>query len=388
MADEQAIIEVAARARETGQLAIDTEFVGEGRYLTELCLVQVAVRGTGDGPDRVELIDPIAGDGPVGPLAEVLADPAVQVVLHAGRQDVALLRRCWETAVTSIFDTQVAAAFAGLRSQIGYEALLNSLLGVKLAKGAGFTHWDRRPLTSEQLEYARGDVLHLLDAADVLMARLAESGRSEWVAQECLPLETSSDLRDPRETLERLPKSGSLEPAERAIALSLVEWRDGVAAREDRQPPKVLPDAAIVDIARRSPRDRDQLAEIRGLHEGILRRRGRAIVEAVQEGAAAEPVPRGPRRRGAPDSRDAALVVVCESLVRARAEDSGLAYELLASRADLQGVIDAFRSGEEDPGVRTLQGWRREVVGNELLEMLEGRRGLRVGPGLDVQITD
>ena len=81
-------------------------------------------------------------------------------------------------------------------------------------------------------------------------------------------------------------------------------------------------------------------------------------------------------------------MVVCESLVRARAEDSGLAYELLASRADLQGVIDAFRSGEEDPGVRTLQGWRREVVGNELLEMLEGRRGLRVGPGLDVQITD
>lgn len=388
MADERSIREVAARARETGRLAIDTEFVGEGRYLTELCLVQVAVRGTDGGPDRVELIDPIAGDGPVAPLAEVLADPAVQVVLHAGRQDIALLRRCWETSVTNVFDTQVAAAFAGLRSQIGYEALLKSLLGVKLAKGAGFTHWDRRPLTREQLEYARGDVLHLLDAADVLTARLEESGRAEWVAQECLPLESSSDLRDPLETLDRLPKSGSLDPAERAIALALVEWRDGVASRENRQPPKVLPDAAIVDIARRAPRDRDQLAQIRGLHEGILRRRGRAIVEAVQVGDAAEPVPRGARRRGAPDSRDAALVVVCESLVRARAEESGLAYELLASRADLQGVIDAFRSGAEDPGVRTLRGWRREVVGDELLEMLAGRRGLRVGRGLDVEITD
>ncbi|MFM9140702.1 MAG: ribonuclease D, partial [Solirubrobacterales bacterium] len=136
MADAQTIEEVAARARETGQLAIYTAFVGVGRYLTELCLVQVAVRSDDDGPDRVELIDPIEGDGPVDPLADVLADPAVEVVLHAGRQDIALLRRCWETPVTNIFDTQVAAAFAGLRAQIGYEPMLGSLLGLKLPKGA------------------------------------------------------------------------------------------------------------------------------------------------------------------------------------------------------------------------------------------------------------
>ncbi|MFM8560570.1 MAG: ribonuclease D [Solirubrobacterales bacterium] len=388
MADAQTIEEVAARARETGQLAIDTEFVGEGRYLTELCLVQVAVRSEDDGPDRVELVDPIEGDGPVDPLADVLADPAVEVVLHAGRQDIALLRRCWETPVTNIFDTQVAAAFAGLRAQIGYEPMLGSLLGLKLPKGAGFTHWDRRPLSSEQLEYAQGDVLHLLEAADAIKARLAESGRTEWVTEECRPLEDSSDVRDPRAMLEKLPKAGSLDPDDRAVALALLEWRDKVAARENRPPAKVVPDAAIVDIARRAPADREQLGQIRGLHEGILRRRGRAIVEAVQAGLAAEPVPRGPRRTPATEGGDAALIVVCESLVRARAAETGLAYELLASRADLQAVINAFRDGESEPGIRTLEGWRREVVGDELLMMLGGQRSLRVDEDLRVVVEE
>lgn len=388
MADAQTIKEVAARARETGQLAIDTEFVGEGRYLTELCLVQVAVRSGDGGPDRVELIDPIEGDGPVGPLAEVLADPAVEVVLHAGRQDIALLRRCWETPVTNVFDTQVAAAFAGLRAQIGYEPMLGSLLGLKLPKGAGFTHWDRRPLSSEQLEYARGDVLHLLEAADAIKARLAESGRTEWVTEECRPLEDSSDVRDPRAMLEKLPKAGSLDPDDRAVALALLEWRDRVAARENRPPAKVVPDAAIVDIARRAPGDREQLGQIRGLHEGILRRRGRAIVEAVQAGLAAEPVPRGPRRAPSTEGGDAALIVVCESLVRARAAETGLAYELLASRADLQAVINAFRDGESEPDIRTLEGWRREVVGDELLMMLAGQRSLRVDADLRVVVEE
>lgn len=388
MASAEEIERLAGLARSSGQLAIDTEFVGEGRYLTELCLVQAAVRNPDGGEDLVEIIDPIEGEGPVEPLAEVLADPEVEIVLHAGRQDVALLKRCWETTVTNIFDTQVAAAFAGMRAQIGYDAMLRKLLGVSLPKGAGFTHWDRRPLTSEQVEYARGDVLHLLDAADRLQETLEEMGRSEWVAEECLPLEEASDLRDPRTALEKLPKGGSLDPQERAVALSLVEWRDRVAARENRQPNKVLQDGAIVDIARRSPTDREQLRQIRGLHEGVLRRRGRAIVEAVGEGLQAEPVPRGPRRGPATDGIDAALIVVCESLVRAVATEADLAYELLASRADLQAVITAFRDGDPEPDVRTLRGWRRAVVGDELLELLRGNRSLRIGENFTVEVGE
>src|SRR5436305_6029805 len=170
--------EVAELAREHGRLGLDTEFVSERRYRPLLCLVQVVVG------ERIEVLDPLADLDP-GPLAAVLADPAVEVVLHAGRQDVALLKRSWRTELRNVFDTQIAAGFAGYGAQSGYDSLVRSLLGIA-AKGAeGFSRWDRRPLTAEQIEYARADAEHPLPMADALQARLEESGRLEWAREEC-----------------------------------------------------------------------------------------------------------------------------------------------------------------------------------------------------------
>src|SRR5215218_9870470 len=155
------VTDLARRARESGRLGIDTEFMGEGRYRPLLCLVQVAVEAEDASPGgepRVEVLDPLQDAFDPAPLAEVLADPEVEVVLHAGRQDVALLRRVWETEVTPVFDTQIAAGFAGFSAQAGYTNLLGETLGLRLPKSAGFTRWDVRPLTDEQLEYAKADV--------------------------------------------------------------------------------------------------------------------------------------------------------------------------------------------------------------------------------------
>src|SRR6202008_4009526 len=113
------------------------------------------------------------------PLAEVLADPDVEIVLHAGRQDVAILRREWQTTFTHVFDTQVAAGFAGFSAQAGYNGLLHDVLRIRLPKTASFTRWDARPLTEEQLAYARGDVEHLLALADDIQSRLVDRGRLE-----------------------------------------------------------------------------------------------------------------------------------------------------------------------------------------------------------------
>src|SRR5512132_2929566 len=166
------VAELAARARAAGRLGIDTEFMGEGRYRALLCLVQVAVE---EGDElHVEVLDPLTHDYDPAPLAAVLADPGIAVVLHAGRQDVALLRREWSTEVRGIFDTQVAAGFAGLRAQLGYEALLHETVDVRLHKSASFTRWDTRPLSDEQVGYAREDVLHLLQLADALQSTLRE----------------------------------------------------------------------------------------------------------------------------------------------------------------------------------------------------------------------
>src|SRR3954454_16528000 len=155
------VSDLAQRARETGRLGIDTEIMGEGRYRPLLCLVPVVVEGDGEGGEvRVEVLAPLGAGFDAAPLADVLADPDVEIVLHAGRQDVALLRRVWETDVRNVCDTQVAAGFAGRRAQLGYEALLSELLGVRLRKSASFTRWDARPLSEEQIRYAREDVLH------------------------------------------------------------------------------------------------------------------------------------------------------------------------------------------------------------------------------------
>ena len=171
---------IAASAREAGRLGIDTEFMPEGRYRPLLCLVQIVVG------DEISILDPLEGDGfDHAPLAEVLEDPAVEIVLHAGRQDIAILRRQWACGPRNVFDTQVAAGFAGYSAQAGYLGLLHDVLKIRLAKSASFTRWDARPLTQEQLGYAREDVEHLLPLADDLQARLGELGRLEWAREEC-----------------------------------------------------------------------------------------------------------------------------------------------------------------------------------------------------------
>jgi ribonuclease D len=379
---------IAARALETGRLGIDTEFMGEGRYRPLLCLVQVVVLDE-QGESDVTVLDPLAGPGfDPAPLAAVLADPAVEIVFHAGRQDVAILRRYWDTTITNIFDTQIAAGFAGLRAQLGYEPLLNEVLGVRLQKSASFTKWDARPLSEEQVAYAREDVLHILQAAERLQDRLSEMGRLEWAVEECRFLESISDDRDVDALFERLPRIGGMDPGVRAVARELVAWREATARESDRPVSSVLQDAALVEIAKRKPKSMERLSQIRGLHEGTLRRRGKAIIEAVDRGREQPGIPSETERGPAPNADDAPLIALGESLVRTRAMEAEVAYELLAARADLQKIVVALRDGTPEPEVRTLTGWRRAVVGDELLALLRGDRSLRVGPNRRIVATD
>ncbi|HEY4450340.1 MAG TPA: HRDC domain-containing protein [Solirubrobacteraceae bacterium] len=373
---------LAAGARTAGRLALDTEFMGEGRYRTLLCLVQLAIPERVGDEERIALIDPLDQELDTAPLADVLADPAVQIVVHAGRQDIALMRRRLRTAVTNVFDTQVAAGFAGLGAQSSYDSLLSEILGLRVAKTASFTRWDARPLSAEQLAYAREDVVHLLQLAGELERRLATLGRLEWAHEECEPLARSSDERDPDAIFSRLPRVGGLSATARPVARELVRWRERTAERQDRPVQGVLGDAALVEIARRKPSSRGELERIRGVSGGGGGRRGEELLEAIARGRAQPPedVPES-SRPPAPRPDDAPLVALGEALLRARAREAGLAYELLAARADLQAIVAAVRAGGEEADVRTLRGWRRELAGGELLELLAGRVSLSVeGP--------
>jgi ribonuclease D len=377
---------VADAARAAGRIALDTEFIGEGRYRTLLCLIQLAVP-QGDAGERIELIDPLSDDLDGGPLADVLADPAIQVVVHAGRQDIALLRRRLGTEVSNVFDTQVAAGFSGLAAQSSYDSLLAELLGVRLAKSASFTRWDARPLSAEQLAYAREDVVHLLALAGELERKLAALGRLQWAREECQPLAHASDERDLDVVFARLPRVRGLSASSRGIARELLEWRERTAAEQDRPVQSVLGDAVLMEIAKRRPSSERELEQIRGA--GAARRRARELLAAVAGGLQRPPEPPPDDMRPAPPQPDdVPLIALCEALVRARAREAGLAYELLAARADLQAIVLARRLGREQgegadgkADVRTLRGWRAELVGDELLALLDGGLSLSVREG-------
>jgi ribonuclease D len=378
--DRPDVAVIAARAKAAGRLGLDTEFMPEGRYRPLLCLVQVVVE------TDVWVLDPLAGFDPA-PLASVLADPDIEIVVHAGRQDVAILRREWSTDVATVFDTQVAAGFAGFSAQAGYNGLLHDALRIRLPKTASFTRWDARPLTDEQLRYARGDVEHLLPLADDIRARLDPRGRLEWAREECRAIALASDERDPEEVWRRLPRSASLDPRERAVARELAAWRERTAAREDRPVGAVVRDPTVLELAKRGPASRRELSQIRGINPDVVRRRGDDIIAAVQRGREAPPIRLDEGERLATETQDGPVIALAESLVRARAQEAGLAYELIAARADLSPIVVAVRRGDDEPDVRTLRGWRRELVGAELLELLAGRRGLRVGPGGRIDVS-
>ena len=378
LATSEEVAAAAELARAHGRFGIDTEFMSEGRYRALLCLVQVVVEDD-SAPDgiRIILIDGL-NEVDVAPLRELVGDPAVEVILHAGRQDVAILRRVWRTEVSNLFDTQIAAGFAGSSAQSGYANLLTQMLGRHVGKSASYTRWDVRPLTAEQLSYAAEDVEHLLELADELQRRLAETGRLEWALEECRRLESATDERDPDSAWERLPRIGQLDPRSRAVARELAAWRERTASEEDRPVGSVLADPTLVELAKRQPSSLDALKHIRGLHPSSVRRRGPAILGAIAQGREAEPIARE-RGRDRFDSADAPLVSLAEAFLRAQAAQAGVAYELIASRAELEQIIGAVRRGEPDPEVRTLEGWRSGLVGDDLRALLGGQAALRVG---------
>ena len=386
LASDGEISQAADVARSNRRLGIDTEFMSEGRYRAQLCLVQVAV----DNPDRskeplIFLIDAL-DDNDVTPLASLLGDPECEIVLHAGRQDVAILRRAWRTPLNNIFDTQIAAGFSGASAQAGYGNLLGAVLGRRVGKTASYTRWDARPLTSEQLGYAAEDVAHLLQLADEIQRRLTDSGRLGWAREECRRLESATDERDPNTAWERLPRVGQLDPRARAVARELAAWRERTASDADRPVGSILADPALVELAKRHPSTISGLEQIRGLHPPTIKRRGQAILDAIARGREATPIPRD-EARSRSEPGDAPLIALAEALLRARALEAGLAYELIASRAELELIVGAARRGEPEPDVRTLTGWRRELVGDDLRDLLAGQKAVAVGSDRRLRLT-
>lgn len=368
--DNQETLEAfVERARASSVLAIDTEFLREKTYYARLCLLQLAT------DDEVAIVDPFAVND-LHVLVPLLADRGIVKLFHAGGQDLEILYREVGMLPEPIFDTQVAAALLGHTQQIGYGALVHSVCGVNLKKVDSYTDWSRRPLSDSQLEYAADDVVYLPGIYREMCAMLDTRGRREWLAPDFAELSDPARYEaDPRQRFRRLKRVSSLSRRQLSAAREVAAWREEEAARRDVPRKWVITDEQIVEACKREARSIDELFMVRGMREKLPTRDARTVAALLRKGLDA-PQDRWPvldRASKSEPNVDAQLDLM-EAVVRLRARENGIAMQTLASRDDLARLARGYT--EE---VDVLRGWRRAMVGEELLDLLAGRLALSLG---------
>jgi len=365
----------ARRLREHGAFALDMEFERERSYWPKLQLIQAAI------PGEAVAVDPLAVPD-LSPLFDLIADPSVEKVTHAGRQDAEIFYMKSGQAPQNLYDTQIAAALLGLGEQVGYGALVHRMLGVKLEKKERITDWGRRPLTPGQLEYALDDVRYLLPIRDKLNADLDQLDRREWLRQELTFYEDPAFYeQDPDRLYMKVSRWRSLNRRGLGILRELVGWRESEAARRDVPRQRVVPDDVMVDLALRKPRRVADLRPLRRLHPREIERSGEAILAAVQRGMALgdDELPNPPQApREDPDAVHA--VDLLGVLLKLRAKEIRIAPSYLGTTKDLAFLVEWLSGPRDTRAPALLTGWRRDVVGEDLAALYDGRTRIRMDP--------
>ena len=381
VSDQPGLDALVDRLRRSERFAYDTEFIGETSYFPRLCLVQVATA------DFVALVDPLpAGladsDHPprelaldLTPLWELLADDAVEKVVHAGEVDFEHVVQFIDRPPARVFDTQIAAGFISTDYPLSLENLLSRCLDVQLPKALTFTRWDQRPLSEVHVHYAVDDVRYLLALREALAGRLAELGRTEWAAEEFRALGDVDRYRfDARTVARRLRRMHSVPLRHRRLLLRYVAMCDRIARKRDLPPRSIIRDKLLVDLAREAPRSMDKLRTIRGLPAKVTEAHGNEIVQAAVKARvsrgwrnppdARRPLP--PAQRDRVDEAWRALKHDCEQMQ--------LAVGLVASRKRFgDAATQCLRDGAMPDDHELLTGWRRQVIEPILRTLCDGR---------------
>ncbi len=349
-------------------LAVDTEFMRETTYWPKLCLIQAAT------PEHEAVIDPLSPDLDLAPFLDILRDTATLKVLHAARQDVEIFFNLGATP-RPLFDTQIAGMAAGFGEQVAYDALVRQMLKIELDKSSRFTDWARRPLSDNQLTYALADVTHLAALYPMLRERLESEGRMAWVAEEMKAM-TDPGLYDtsPENAWKRLrPRRHA--PKYLTIFKAIAAWRERTAQTRDQPRGRILKDDAIDELATQAPTELEGLDRLRSLQKGFGGSKfGAELIAVIGEAA------RSPEALAAPVAREhaaaapanaGAVVELLKVLLKARAEDAGVASKLIATVSDLEKI-----AADDEADTPALQGWRREAFGEDALKVKRGELAL------------
>jgi len=366
-----ALIKACARLAQHEFVTLDTEFMRETTFYSKLCLIQMA------SPEEDVLIDPLATGLDLSAFFELMRNDKVLKVLHAGRQDIEIFWHQDQCIPVPAFDTQIAAMVCGYGDSVSYEQLAHDLAKARIDKSSRFTDWAQRPLSDAQLHYARADVTHLRDVYLALKAKLDESGRAHWLADEMRILTSPStyDIK-PEDAWHRL-KGRIRKPRDVGLLMELTIWRE-LEARERNVPrSRVLKDDAVIDIVTAAPRSVEALGKLRSIPSGFERSRaGTDILAAVEAGIARDPKSLPSLERSERRNNNSATVELLKVLLKMVAETEGVAPKVLANVDDLEAIAQ-----DDAAEVPALNGWRLPVFGEKALALKHGRLALAIEQG-------
>lgn len=368
--NDEALTRLCARLGASPWLCLDTEFLRERTYRPQLCLIQIA------SADTIACIDPLALES-LEPLNALLRNPDITKVLHSASQDLEIFAIREGFVPAPVFDTQIAAALMGLGDQIGYGRLVEEMLDVRLDKAHSRTDWTRRPLSRDQIEYAADDVRWLREVYLKQREWLERRGRLDWLQQDFEALTDPARYRpDPEQAWLRVKGLQRLRPAQLAALRLLAAWREEEAVASDRPRRWILKDEVLIDLARRRPKTLAELSDIRGLELRTVERHGKTLLRLLAEAAnlPRDQWPVLPERRRLQPRQEAVIDLLMASL-RQSALEAEISPQAIAGRRDLERLV----LGERD--LPLLRGWRRELVGERMLDLIEGRSAL----GIDEQ---
>ena len=371
----QALADFAAQHQQIDWLGFDTEFIGEKRYHTLLCLIQIS------STHGYFLLDPLAIED-LGPFLQLLQDPDIVKITHAGDNDYRLLYRAYGITPANVFDTQVAAAFIGHRYPTSFAKLVEAETGNSVGKGYAVTDWSRRPMSEKQVKYALYDVVYLRQLYDLITGKLRANGRLEWALEECgLMSDPDYYYRDPHHELLNSNIARSSRTKDRVFLLRLYQWRDQQAEQKNYSREMILPSKLIGQIVRGVRGGKESMKENRRLPGKTISRFGDLFVQFYETPATEEElaVVKSIQRGSQEDENDDMIIELLYLLMKYRASEADISHALIMPR-------NAIKRMKQDEAVRKSilgSGWRRELLGEDFVNWLKNfdRLKLRIEGG-------
>lgn len=366
------LAELCCHLRETGHFAFDTEFVTEDTFTPVLCLVQVATA------ERLAIVDPLA----VPDLREFwsfVAEPSKQVVAHAADAEIRFCRHFVGRLPAPLFDVQIAAGLAGHGYPVSYTNLVRRVLGQSVRGSETRTEWRRRPLTEKQVHYALEDVRYLLAIRDKLTAELDRTGRLSWAEEEFRDQVAARESPN-GESWRRVSGVTSLNRRQLAVLRELTAWRQDEARQRDRPLRSIASDDVLIELSKRQPTDVRDLVMFRGMNRRNLRRVADQMMDAVRRGVAV-PDADCPSLPPRPDDSERVRILtgVLSTALAALCARERLPPAMVATTGDLSALVRGYVNEVNLPAdLPLVRGWRHQLCGRMLLELLQGKLCLRI----------